>query len=331
VKNRIKFVIVFAVVAIVVSAFFMVSSEKTGAVSAQSASTQKTKLKIGYVPFSYILPWVVAKEEGFFEEQGLDAEFVKFESGTIVMDALLQGRVQLSAAGYSTLFAIESEAPGQLKMFGGDFEEPGQNALLVPANSSVSSIYELKGKKIGTYVGTTQRILVQHILRKLGWERDRDYELMQVASNLQLQALASGQFDALFTIEPHITVSIKNGIAKVLLDNPRGRYIVNPFPGIPLAAFSSRFAADNPETVKKTLAALQKAVEFIKENESAARRMLPKYLPIDDETALELGIYEFKSQLSEKEKQSIQYVADLLYESGELKNRVNASAMFLRD
>jgi NitT/TauT family transport system substrate-binding protein len=299
--------------------------------STVSAQAQKTKIKVGYGPFTYSLPWLVAKEKGFFQEQGLDAEMVKFETFNQLMEALVQDKIQFGGAGYSTLFAMESTAPGQLKTFGNAVEtmQKYQSALLVPVNSSVQSIYELRGKKIGTYTGTTQRLWIQLIFKKFGWEKDKDYEIVQVAPTLQVQALAAGQFDALFTIEPHATVSQEKGVARVLVANPRGKYIMDPFPAGPLGVLSTKFLQENEETARRIRVAVEKAAEFISKNEVEARKTLPKYVPLDEETSLKMGIYAWKESVSEKERQDVQKLADLLHENGELKNKVDTRAMWL--
>ena len=46
------------------------------------------------------LPIFLAKELGFFEEQGLDVSFVDFAGGPLVMASLLAGESQFALSGY---------------------------------------------------------------------------------------------------------------------------------------------------------------------------------------------------------------------------------------
>jgi ABC-type nitrate/sulfonate/bicarbonate transport system substrate-binding protein len=41
-----------------------------------------TKLTIGYVPEHFSTPLFFAKQQGFYEKEGLDVEFVPFPSGS---------------------------------------------------------------------------------------------------------------------------------------------------------------------------------------------------------------------------------------------------------
>jgi NitT/TauT family transport system substrate-binding protein len=49
------------------------------------------KVKIGYLPLTISLPTFVAVEKGLFEQEGVKVELVPFESGTMIMDALMTG------------------------------------------------------------------------------------------------------------------------------------------------------------------------------------------------------------------------------------------------
>ena len=292
---------------------------------------EKIKISMGYLPIAYHLTAFVAKEKGFFDEEGLDVEMVKFETVNNAMEALVADKVQLSMAGYPTMFALEAASPGQFKMFGHAFEttERNQHALLVPVNSTVQSIEGLKGKRIGTYTGSTQKLYISLIMKKLGFQEGKDYEIAQVATPLQVQALAAGQFDALLTIEPYVTIAKDKGVAKVLVQNPRGKYVLEPLPAGPAGAVSTKLLERDAATAQKIVRAMEKAVAYINENEAEARKVLAKYAPIDEQTALRIGLYNWKVQPSAGDKQDVQKMADVFFENGELKKRVDTQSLWL--
>ena len=234
-------------------------------------------------------------------------------------------------AGYPTMFALEAASPGQFKMFGHAFEttERNQHALLVPVNSTVQSIEGLKGKRIGTYTGSTQKLYISLIMKKLGFQEGKDYEIAQVATPLQVQALAAGQFDALLTIEPYVTIAKDKGVAKVLVQNPRGKYVLEPLPAGPAGAVSTKLLERDAATAQKIVRAMEKAVAYINENEAEARKVLAKYAPIDEQTALRIGLYNWKVQPSAGDKQDVQKMADVFFENGELKKRVDTQSLWL--
>jgi ABC-type nitrate/sulfonate/bicarbonate transport system substrate-binding protein len=157
---------------------------------------------------------------------------------------------------------------------------------------------------------------------------DKDVQIIQVSPDLQGQALDSKQFDALFTIDPYATIAVEKRLAKVMMDNPRVEYILNPFPA-GANAFSIQFINKKPATVKKIVAALEEAVDYIRNHEADAKKILPKYTPLDDSMAQKSHVYEWW-KMEEIDKESIQKYADLLYEGKELKKKLDVSPMFLQ-
>ena len=335
--NSEKLIVLIAVLLLAGGFVFFVSQPSQPAPITQAAVAimplpqEKTKISMGYLPIAYHLTAFVAKEKGFFDEEGLDVEMVKFETVNNAMEALVADKVQLSMAGYPTMFALEAASPGQFKMFGHAFEttERNQHALLVPVNSTVQSIEGLKGKRIGTYTGSTQKLYISLIMKKLGFQEGKDYEIAQVATPLQVQALAAGQFDALLTIEPYVTIAKDKGVAKVLVQNPRGKYVLEPLPAGPAGAVSTKLLERDAATAQKIVRAMEKAVAYINENEAEARKVLAKYAPIDEQTALRIGLYNWKVQPSAGDKQDVQKMADVFFENGELKKRVDTQSLWL--
>lgn len=287
----------------------------------------KEEVRIGWVPFSCNLPFFVAMERGYFEEVGLNVTAVKFETVTLEMNALLSGQLDAVACiGYPTLFSIEAASPNQFKMYGNIFEtdEKFQHFLLVRNDSNISSISDLKEKKIGTYTGTTQLLWLNLLLKKFEIDK-KEVTIIQVGSPLQVQALLTGQFDVLLTIEPYATSALDKG-AKIFMENPRGKYILNPFPGAPNGMFSKKFLDENPDVARRIKLVIDRAVDFVTSNEQEAKMYLPKYTPITEELAPKTYLYSFEKNPSNKT--AVQKLADILYEGGELKAPVDTTTMW---
>ena len=47
-------------------------------------------IRIGYLPITASLPLFIAQEKGYFTEQGLNVELVKFETSNQVIDSLVR-------------------------------------------------------------------------------------------------------------------------------------------------------------------------------------------------------------------------------------------------
>jgi len=291
---------------------------------------ESEKVKIGYMPYTSNLPLFIALEKGFFKEVGLEVEPIRFGSSKEAMDALLTGKIDAEGTiGLSTLFAIEAALSGQIKFYLPcvETEEKFSNYLLVRKDSGISTVEDLKGRKIGTYTGTTQLLYLRLLLKELNLDPTKDVKIVQVSPQLEIEAFGTGQFDALFTIEPAATIAIEKGIGGPLIKNPRGKYILSPFPAgaFPL---STKFLQEHHDKAKKIYKAIDKAIDFIKAHEDEAKRLVPKYTGLEDNIALKAGLYEWW-KMDEIKLEPMQKLANMLYENGEVSVKLDVSKMVL--
>lgn len=295
---------------------------------------QQTKVRIGYLPFSSALPFFVAQEKGYFTQEGVTVEAVKSASANEALDALRTGNLDVVVGvGLSTFFAMEGASPGAFRCFQPCVEDSTHAAsfLLVPKNSGITEVSQLKGKKVGTYSGTSQVLVLRLLLRKLGLdpENPADVTIGDVASNLQVDAINAGQFDAFLTLEPYATRAMLLHDAKPLLVNPRVKYILDPFPA-GANAVSTKFLNEHPDLSQKVVAALDRAIEDIHRDEASAKAILPKYdQTLTADLAAKSNIYRWWKK-SETNLTPIQQYADLLFEGKALKTKVNVEPMFLK-
>lgn len=253
-----------------------------------------TPVRVGYIPFSADLPFFVALENGYFADQGVEVEPIRFAVSSECLNATVAGQVKVAMGNsLSGLLAIAQKEPDALKIFLPmiETEENYVSHLLVKKDTSINGVEGLKGKRIGTYTGGTQLLYLRLFLDSQGLDPDKDVQIVQVSSNLQLQALEAGQYDALFTIEPYCAMAMEITDAESIVKFARGR-ILSPFPG---GAFSvnPKFLREHPETCRKLVSALERASDFIRREPAEAKRALAKYTPVDERIAVVTGVYEW--------------------------------------
>lgn len=294
--------------------------------------TPTSHLRVGYIPFSADLPFFVAMEKGFFAEQGIRLKLIRFTVSSECLNAEIAGQIDAAMGNsLSALYAIEQKQPGALKIFLPMFEtkENHVSHLLVRKDSSIGSVYDLKGKRIGTYTGSTQLLYLRLFLKSLDLDPDNDIQIVQIAPNLQVQALDAGQIDALFTIEPYTTMAVDQEIAEYLVRFARGK-IMTPFPGGAFS-FNAKTLKEQRATCSKLVSALEKASVFIQTHPAEAKRALAKYTPIDEGVAVKTGIYEWvpRGQLTPVLIKALQKEADLFAEHKLLDGRINVKHMLV--
>jgi len=272
-------------------------------------------------------------ENDIFEKMELNIEPKKCASSNEAVNALHAGELDfVMGVGLTTFFAVEGASPGSFKCFQPCVEDAEHTVsyLLVPKESSLKDLTELKGKRVGTYSGTSQVLVLRLLLQKLGRDPDNPNSVRtgDVSSKLQVDALVAGQFDAFLMLEPYTTKAMLLHGARSLEVSPRVKYILDPFPA-GANAVSSKFYATHPKETKKVVDALDQAIIRIHKNEAEAKAILPKYdQTLTPEMAAKTGIYHWWTT-AETDLLAVQKYADLLFKGKALKSLINVSSMFL--
>lgn len=297
----------------------------------EGQDSQQT-IKVGYIPFSNCLPFFVAQEKGFFVKRGLSVKAIRFNDSTEALSALIAGQVDaLAGITFSSYWAAEQEESGRFKLFLRHYEKPEDpfSYLLTRKGSNIKELPDLRGKKIGTYSGVSQLLYLRLFLKKIDLEPGKDITILQVSTELQIQALAAGQYDALFTVEPYGTITVLRGVGQVLVASPRTKYIQNPFWG-GAAAVTTKYLNENRKTVALLYEGMADGVRFTRQNVAAAKEVLPNYTPMEPEVAIKSGLYEWVLLDETVPTDGIQSLADTMAAEGVLRKKVDAVAMLLK-
>lgn len=149
-----------------------------------------------YVAIPAVTPavstFVVARDKGYYREEGLDVELVQMPSA-IGTQALIAGNVKFSTLGGASVPAILRGAP--LKFLFSTFYKP---MFWLYSKPEIKTVAELKGKKIGvSSLGSGPDSIVRDILKKHGLDGGRDAVILPVGSGTaRFFALQAGTVDA---------------------------------------------------------------------------------------------------------------------------------------
>lgn len=286
-------------------------------VAAVSTALETNKVKIANLPVVQGLPLYVAIDKGYFKDAGIDVEVVKFEAPNQIIDALLQGQVDFSSpSGALGIAGIANyKNPGKLQVYavaGGTNGHSGVN-LILPVNSKLSSVSDLRSKKLGILAGSIQwQTITREILGQNGLNMDKDVTIVELAPSVQVQALASGQIDALLALEPIPTIAINKVGAKIWIADPTVKYIADPS-WLGAGIVNMQFAQKNPNTTKKVMEIMGRAADEINKNSDQYRQYLKGYTPLTDDIISKVPIVSFKTcdQFTGQDKNSIQKFFDI--------------------
>ncbi|MGZ3558938.1 MAG: ABC transporter substrate-binding protein [Thermodesulfobacteriota bacterium] len=287
------------------------------------------KIKIGYLRIANSLPTFVAVEKGLFQQEGLKAELIPFESGTLIIDALMTGRIDANCCSAITGFWFAAQgAPDGFKIFlayGTPSRKNPAFVAIVKKDSPLKGIKDLKGKRVGTYPGASSVELGKAIIRT---QMDPEGIIFQeVPPALLISALAAGKIDAFFAPEPTGMIAVSQGIGRHLVEEPLGLLgLEKGFAGAGFG-FSADFLKQYPMLAKKIKTIYYKAVDIIDKDRPAYRPLLIKYLGLPEAVAMNIPLQHWM-KIETLDKDSTQRYFDLLYNEGAYKKRVDTTKLY---
>ena len=325
-----KKIIMFSSIAflILIGLFLVFKTSNDPLVGSAFFFNEKNSIDIGFLPVLVNLPLFVALEEGYFEDYGIKVNAIEANSPNDVLNAILSGK--LDGAGVLAtpiLYLSEGRNPGQIKIFttGDETQENFVSAIIVRNDSNINEINDLKGQDIGVYQGAVQVLFLKSMILGMGLEID-DIEIVEISPTLQIQGLQSGHFNVLSTVEPFNTIAVENGIGKVLIENPRIKYILDPFPSV-ATPLSQKFIKNHPYLARNYILALNDAIDFINNNPEEAKKHLVKYTPITEDIVHKVNILQF-NKFGEENVSNMQKFADYMFENGLLNSNIQVESMF---
>lgn len=303
------------------------ANSKTESVSADSAPAEETteegaQLRIAAQPYPLYTPIYVAYEEGYLQEEfdaiGASYTWQEFKSGPLVNEAVAAGEADLGfMADLPAIIAKSSGQPIEI-ISNVAYGEKGL-AVLVKADSEISSVAELKGKKIAYATGSYAQHLLAVLLDNEGLSLD-DVESINLGAGDQPAALASGEVDAIVIWEQYISQLTSDGTAKVLADGTgvkRGNMITY---------ILSDYADQNPEVVKAWIRALNRGNELLQSDPDAAAEAVAEDFGVTTELIRKIiDNFTYSTELTPDDIAEITAVKDFSLEAGIISEDVDIS------
>ena len=287
-------------------------------VPASGASAPLTKLSFGYPTTPpnviHITPWI-AKEQGFFTDEGLDVEISTFEGGIYVYRNIVGGG--LDAGGGAGAAAVVSA--GKKAGFKAIYAPAPKFSSTLTVRADIKTLQDLKGKKIGIQeVGGFADVLSRMVLAKAGIKPD-EVNFVPIAS-ADVPPLLAGQIDtAILHVDQLILAQQKDPSFHPLVKfwelDPNQLFLVVVAPEKKLAAEPAKYQA--------LVRALIKANRFMYANKARTVEIGVKYAKIPKDV-VEKSYDEFTkgkvwAQNDGLSREKVEYTIDRMVKVGNLK------------
>ncbi|MCP1478606.1 NitT/TauT family transport system substrate-binding protein [Pseudomonas chlororaphis] len=192
---------------------------------------------------------------GVLEGAPYKVDWKHFQAAAPLAEALNTGALDLGFLGDSGfLFLAAKHAP--VKLIGVSRQNPDTIALLVPKDSPVQTIADLKGKKVAYWPGAWSQQLTLRALEQAGLPEDH-VELIKLMPIDAAAALPQGSIDAFPVWEPYISQQILFSGARPILTAK------NLMPGLSAIAASTPAIDSKREAIADFLGRLKLARAWV--------------------------------------------------------------------
>lgn len=271
------------------------------------------QIRLAYVPGLATMNVVIAQEQGFFRDNGLDVTLTPSTNLGTFAPAVGKQFDVIYGTPADLMSASDRNFP--VAVISGSLEvssESPQSMLVAGKDAGVDSIADLEGKRIAapTLSGTLYAALISQ-LKDSGIPKDA-VTIVEVPFPNMLDQLNAGAVDAALSVQPFV------GGMLAAEHRPLGDPLLEAGDPAILGMWAAdrKWAESSEETVVAFRKSLDQAAEWAAANDEDARRIIRESLQIPAEVA---DVVPMPTWTTEVSPTALEPWRDLLTESGQLE------------
>lgn len=238
-------------------------------VGKQASADDDMSIALATQPWLGYGQWYVAKDQNIFAKNGIKSvKITNFTADKDVNAALASGHVDVADVGSQTaLQLIAAGLPVKIIML----EDESMTADGILANKDITSIKDLKGKRIGYEPGATSDILLHSAIKSAGltWT---DFTPAPMDADVVGAALIAGRLDIGVSYEPYISAALKQNPNLYMI------YSGKSVPGLISDVLVARedVIKNKPKALKALVKSWADSVKYYQSNPAAAQAIIAK-------------------------------------------------------
>jgi NitT/TauT family transport system substrate-binding protein len=267
-----------ATVALVAAAAGCGSSGSSGGTATGNGVT---KVKVGVIPIVDVAPIYLGQKKGFFTNRKIELTMESGQGGAAIVPGVVSGQFQFGFSNITSLLIAQTKNV-PIKVVGNGVASTGKagadfGGVAVTKDSPIRTAKDLAGRKIA--VNTLKNIgdtTVRESVRKAGGDPS-GIKFVEIPFPNMPAALAAGQVDAAWVVEPSLTAVTSTG-GRVVAWN-----YVDAAPDLTVAAYftSAKLIADQPDLVKAFTEAMNESLAYADSHPDEVRDVIGTYTKID--------------------------------------------------
>lgn len=257
-----------------------------------------TPVTVGVIPIVDTAPIWLGKEKGFFEEEGLDLELQTASGGAAIAPGVVSGDYDFGFSNIVSIMVAEDQGLGLQFVTNGassaGLEDDGFSAVVVPEDSPIQSPADLAGKTVS--VNTLSNIgdtTISHVVEEDGGDPSK-IDFVEIGFPDAPAALANGQVDAAWILEPFLSSALEDG-ARVVSYN-----FYEMHPQLDIAGYftTDEKLESDPEMVEKFRSAMTRSLKYAEEHPEEVREIVGTYTEISEELRQEMVLPGYRPEFN---------------------------------
>jgi NitT/TauT family transport system substrate-binding protein len=224
-------------------------------------------LKLGLSTWVGYGPLYIAKDKGYFKDEGLDVELITMEDPKVRFPALAAGQLDVAVTTVDTILNYLSDQQSYRYLFALDDSKGGDGIV---ANKDIKTVADLKGKSVAYGEGSVSQFYLGVLLKQAGLSFD-DIQTQNMTAGDAGAAFVAGRVDAAVTWEPWLTRGKQAPQGHLLVDSSSTPGLITD-----MAVTTPQVLAARQDDLKALYRAWVKAVEFQKAHPEEADAIMAK-------------------------------------------------------
>lgn len=231
---------------------------------------------------------LLAKTQGYFQEEGLNVDLNFQDAGRYCMDAVVSKSADLGTVVEVNVAYLGFTGTKNVSLVG-TIVESVDSAIIARKSAGIETAQDLTGKKLALSPGTTSDLFAHRFLDS-NRIKENAVEIRKLQPKAIQAAIVAGEVDAASTWEPFV-----HNCQREMGENAVVFKDAAAYTGFMNVAVRRDWAAQNPNTIRAVLRALKKADQFIHAKPTEAQEILAKEINLDLEIVRAIWPnYEFK-------------------------------------
>ena len=209
-------------------------------------------ITIGLMPDTDSLPFIIAKEKGYFAEEGIEVNIQQYKSAMDRDSALQSGNLD---GAVSDILAVAFAKAGGFDVKVTSFTD-GSYKLIASKDAGINNVKALAGKDVAVSRNTIIEYVTDQILAKEGMDSESINKVIIPQIPTRLEMLQNGKLTAATLPEPMASIAVSNGCTYVTGSDELG---INP--GVIM--FTAKTVDNKTAEIAAMYRAYNKAVDYL--------------------------------------------------------------------